>query len=616
MKQIRIRILLCAFLLTGTPSALPSGQQTITPSAFDSIYRKGISEVNANPEIARLCLERLENQIHDLTPVQKAKTSYLRLKIIQADPSLVAALENRLFTAPDSLGHHEALVYSATRYLERSMPDKAIPLLMEALETDSSLNWKTLCTIHLCEAYREKQEYEKGSAMLYDILLKKNRISDVNYAFACNRLAAIYNEWSHPAASYPDSVIKYSIICIALSQKTGSHSNLALSQNELSNQYLLKKQYSRSLELSRQAVSNFTSQGMRYDAINALINQINIHNGLKEYGHALQAAVEALNLCSLEENRNLYRRLYLQFAQVYYLLGHFREAFDFLSISRHLQEDFFKDRIDMQINEQSARYDLLLKEQKIKEEQQKSEFRRRQVLLLIIILIVLFLVSLLSIFLLRARRKEFIKQKLIEAVVETEASERQRIARDLHDGLGPVLSAVNLYFQAYVDADDTDKPSIRQKLQRVISDAIDDVSRIAHNISPHVLENYGLNTALKNFISSLTGNDKIHVDFKADFHERLERNKELTLYRCITELLNNTIKHADASRINLYIHHNDKILHIRYTDNGIGFDPTFNKSDGMGLYNMKNRVETLGGRLSIENSPGRGILVIMDVPLL
>lgn len=615
MKREWICLLFAAFLAAANPATCLFSQQHISSSLFDSIYTKGLSEINTNPGVARQCLLKLELNSQLMTPAQHAKASYLRLKVFYTDPKQVTELEKKMFTAPDSLAHKEALVWSAARYLEKSMPDKAIPLLLEAIGEDTGAGWTTWCTIYISEAYREKQEYVKGAEMLNEVLYKKGNIPDVNRAFACNRLAAIYDEWGKPPGSYGDSVVKYSDLCISLSVKINSIPNMAFSQNELSYQLYRKKQFAKALDLSEKAVENFKKVGMRFSAMNALINQSNIHIGMMEYPAALESVMEASSLCPIEENRNMYMRLYVQFSAIYESMGNYRDALDFLSICRLLQLDFFRDRIDAQINEQSARYNLLVKEQKIKEQEQKNKFHKKQILFLILTLIVLSISFIISIFYLRSRRMEFIKQKLIEAVVETEASERKRIARDLHDGLGPVLSAINLYFQAYVDAIEADKHTIETKIREVISDAIDDVSRISHNISPHVLEIHGLNTALKNFISPFVSNSKIKVEYTSELKDRFDQNKELTIYRCITELLNNTMKHADATRISIRITNKDKVLHILYTDNGKGFVANLEKSEGMGLYNIKNRVETFGGQLTIENLPGKGIKVNMEIPL-
>jgi signal transduction histidine kinase len=271
--------------------------------------------------------------------------------------------------------------------------------------------------------------------------------------------------------------------------------------------------------------------------------------------------------------------------------------------------------MDSQILEQSARYDLLVKEQKIREEQKKNEFNRRQIILLIIITITLTLAFFFSLFYFRLRRQRDLKQKLIEAVVETENNERRRIARDLHDGLGPVISAINHYFQAFLDAKPENRDAIRDRLQVVISEAIDEVSRISHNISPHVLEKHGLMTALNNLLSPLMANEKYEILFTSGFDERLDPKIELTVYRCITELINNTLKHAEATRISLDIGHSEGKLAIRYSDNGKGFTAVPGKRVGQGIPNITNRVESFGGTLSLVSTPNAGISVEIIIPL-
>ncbi len=583
---------------------------------FDEVYNTGFQYIQTDIGKAKQCLNNLEMNLDRLTPVQKAKTNSLRLKIIYSSEQSVHELETKIFEVPGALGHDDSLTFLARKYLERSMPDKAIPLLMVVINKSAADSDKDeYSLINLCEAYRQKQEYEKGINILNEIITANKHLSDPNRAFAYNRLAALYNEWGNPRGSYTDSVFKYSELCLGLSSKIGDKPDQAASQNELGFQYVLKKQYSKALEYSLQAVANFKETGLKFNAMNALINQSGIYYNLKQEALSLKCLEHAAGLCSIEENRNLFMRLYLQFATFYALSGNYRDAYDFMAISRELQVDFFKDRINIQINEQSARYDLLIKEQKIKEARQKNEFNKRQLTSLVIILIVLCVAFVFVFFYLKLKRKDGIKQLLIEAVVETEEKERKRIARDLHDGLGPVLSAINHYFQAYLDARDDDKLTIQQRLQQVISGSIDEVSRISHNISPQVLEYHGLITALDNFIAPLSNNSRIKVNFTSNFTDRFESKKEVTVYRCITELLNNTMKHAEASLVTLNVTSKDKVLFVLYSDNGKGFDTNQEQTEGMGLNNIKNRVETFGGKLSLESTKKNGLKVNIEIPL-
>jgi signal transduction histidine kinase len=165
-----------------------------------------------------------------------------------------------------------------------------------------------------------------------------------------------------------------------------------------------------------------------------------------------------------------------------------------------------------------------------------------------------------------AEKKE-IQQKMITAVILTEEKERKRLASDLHDGLGPVLSAVNLYFQAYLDAPETQKPEIETRLKTIIETAIADVSRISHNISPHILEKYGLVTALDNFINQIRLTNKINIKTVFDKINRFDLKTELAIYRIVNEMINNTIKHSFADEISIKIYLSDNLINLEFADN-------------------------------------------------
>ena len=459
---------------------------------FDSVYNKAMGSLATDVRTSVRCFETLSAYGDKLSMIQRAWLSYLQMKIKEAVKAGDSIPGKTQPAVPELLNHPDSLPNYAQRFLERSMPDNAIRLLMRAIEI---LPGNSAVTDHvkieLCEAYRQKLEYNKGISLIYSLLERSVPLSDENQAYAWNRLAALYNESGTPAGSYPDSVFKYSLLCMELSGRIGDKRDLAASQNELSYQYIRRGQYDKALDLSQKSVSNFLAAGMPFHAMNSLINLSNLYIGKKDYHAAFGSLEEATRLSPLWENRNLYMRIYQQYAIVNSATGNFKDAYGFQNLFNLLRSEFYMDRMNSQILEQSARYDLFVKEQKIREEQKKNEFNHRQIILLILISITLTLAFVFSLFYFKLKRQGALKQQLIEAVVETENNERRRIARDLHDGLGPVLSAINHYFQAFLDAKPENREAIRNRLQMVISEAIDEVSRISHNISPHVLENTG-----------------------------------------------------------------------------------------------------------------------------
>jgi len=583
---------------------------------FDSIYQNAFRAVGSDNTSAMKGLQLLLPDSMDHSPAQTARIKYLRYSISHAYEQGLSAVEERKFPAHGFHEYIDSLIFLSRQYLDRSMPDKAIPLLLEAISSLSSKSEKSgLHTILLSEAYRQKQEYTKGIALLNGLFTGNEPLPDEERAYAYNRMAALYNEWGQPPGSSRDSVFHYSEMCLALSERIGSIPNMAASQNELSFLFIRKKEYDKALKLSLESILNFEAAGMPFHAMNAMINLSQIYRAEKKFALALKTVDRAIGMSEIKQNPNLYLRLYCEMAEIYKSLGDMKEAYEMLRISYRLQGGFFRDRIDMQINEQSAKYDLLVKEQKIKEEKQINAFQHKQLILLIILLFSFFLAFVAALLYFRLRKRGSIRQKLMEAVVETETRERKRIARDLHDGLGPELSAINHYFQAFLDARPEDKEPIRDRLQQVISGSIEEVSRISHNISPHVLEKHGLEMAVSNYFSSFSGNSGIQINFRADLPERFDLTKELTLYRCITELFHNTLKHAGATHVLLKIWAGRNMIRMFYSDNGKGFLTGINPVTGMGLHNIRHRIESFGGKFDLESAPGKGIKATIELPI-
>jgi len=603
------------FTLTFAPAILVA-QQGVSVSRFDALYSRAMQSLARDTVAATKILKWLSADTGSLSDLHRARISYLQMKIREQRTGEDTQGGRPVFPLPATLKSPDSMRYYADRYLERSMPDRAIALLMKALDRFSpNSDAADRVKLELCEAYRQKQEYLKGIDLISSLLERATPLSLANRAYAYSRLAALYNEWGQPPGTYTDSVFKYSLRCQQVALQAGDLPMLAASRNELSFQYMEQGDYDKALGLSQRAVIGFLSAGMPFHAMNALLNQSLIYLRKDDYDAALGVLGEATRLAPVWENRNLYMRIYKQFAAIHEQRGEYHDACGFLTLCNHLQVEFFKDRINNQITDQAARYDLLIKEQKIRQEQKKNQFRRNQIIFLAIISITLSLAFLFSLFYFRLRRKEALRQKLAEAVLETETNERRRIARDLHAGLGPVLSAINHYFQAFLDAKPATREEIRNRLQMVITEAIDEVSKISHNISPHVLEKHGLDTALNNLFAPLTTAGCYEISYNCDCRERFDPKVELTVYRCIAELLNNTMKHAAATRISLDVRHRGDRLTIAFADNGSGFDSALAKKTGMGLHNITNRVESSGGSLLLASAPGTGTSVTISIPL-
>jgi PAS domain S-box-containing protein len=212
------------------------------------------------------------------------------------------------------------------------------------------------------------------------------------------------------------------------------------------------------------------------------------------------------------------------------------------------------------------------------------------------------------------------ERKIQSSIIETEDCERTRFSRDLHDGLGPILANIKLYFQWLSDTVDEDKKKvIAETGNKSINEAIESIREISYNLSPTTLKSFGLIAALKNYIDTINLTEKLFIDFHYNTEKRLDKSIEITLYRITKELINNTIKHANASsaEIGLLIDFEKKQLNYLYRDNGIGFDTKhFNSNDGPqnGIFNISQRVYALKGKITMESHPGDGIEVSIRIP--
>ncbi len=217
--------------------------------------------------------------------------------------------------------------------------------------------------------------------------------------------------------------------------------------------------------------------------------------------------------------------------------------------------------------------------------------------------------------------RKLLQEKIVKAIIKTEEKERSRFAKELHDGLGPILSTIKLYYQWLSEPHEPDqKKKIIEKGNKNIEEAIVTLKEISNNLSPHVLINFGIKEAVQQFIDKIAEPSIVKVNFHSNLSMRFREEVEITFYRIITELINNTIKHADASTINIELNYdaNMKMIRLDYTDDGKGIDLNAikEKKKGLGLFNMENRLMTIGGQLDITNQPNKGIKVRACIKIL
>ncbi len=212
------------------------------------------------------------------------------------------------------------------------------------------------------------------------------------------------------------------------------------------------------------------------------------------------------------------------------------------------------------------------------------------------------------------RERKELQQKIIDTMIETEERERQKMAQDLHDDLGPLLSTMNMYLQALLESDNKEtQKTYLKKIGEIIQESIANVRQISNDLSPYTLNNFGLKAALESRIDRQQ--QFINIRFNSNIDKtRFSNVIETIYYRITNELINNTLKHAKADKIIINLNYESDMLILEYNDNGVGFDVQKmidQKKEGIGLSSILSRAKSLGSQYEFYSTPNKGMQFIL-----
>lgn len=210
------------------------------------------------------------------------------------------------------------------------------------------------------------------------------------------------------------------------------------------------------------------------------------------------------------------------------------------------------------------------------------------------------------------------QKELLSAVIDSQEVERKRIGQDLHDEIGGTLSAIKLMLNSLRSQLSTDQEEVMSEAKQLIDKMIVDVRHISHDLSPPGLAVFGLFTTIEAFVTLInnTGEIKIAIEQADNIEELvLPEKTALALFRVLTQLVDNTLKHANAKEISIVFQKNNE-LQINYQDNGKGFDlKVLEKRGGIGMQNIQSRLQMINAEYQIETSLGKGFRIAISCPL-
>jgi two-component system, NarL family, sensor histidine kinase DevS len=212
---------------------------------------------------------------------------------------------------------------------------------------------------------------------------------------------------------------------------------------------------------------------------------------------------------------------------------------------------------------------------------------------------------------------ERVSRDVVRRVVEAQELERARLARELHDETGQALTSILLGLKPLEETAATDDArSAVASLRELVVSTLQDVRRLAVELRPSALDDFGLVTAVERLVDGFRDQSALAVDLEAQLgEERLSSEIETAFYRIVQEALTNIVKHAGATRVSVVLTRRDGSVAAIVEDDGAGFDVNATSEDGLGLVGMRERIGLVGGRLRIESAHGSGTTVRAEVPL-
>lgn len=213
------------------------------------------------------------------------------------------------------------------------------------------------------------------------------------------------------------------------------------------------------------------------------------------------------------------------------------------------------------------------------------------------------------------RHRQLTDRRILTAVLRTEEKTRSNFSKELHDGLGPLLSSAKISLSALSRTEmEPGRKEIFDNTLYVVEEALRSLREISNNLSPHVLSDFGLERGIQTFIERSQSLHKVKISFATNLRSgRFDTDIEVIMYRVVCELITNSLKHSGCSEIRLSLTVSGDELELQYSDNGRGFNPQAMMDCGMGLSNISSRINSLNGDLDIHSAKGKGMRATVKI---
>lgn len=505
--------------------------------------------------------------------------------------------------------------------------DSAAYYYMQAININKEVgSVKNLIIIYhnLGGTYKELQDYENARKYLFMALNNTEDDDKDKLSIIYTKLGNVSNE-----EMYLDSALFYYKLAEPLCRDLRDLRGLSDLYMNYGIVFEKKGLYDLAYHNYNLALKYYKEQNLSKGIIKACQRIAEVYSKRGNYNEALMLLDSCYQLSKSTNRTNERLSILLHFSEIYYESGNYRLSYDYFNKYNNLKDSIYMLEKEEIIADLRIQYDRELDQAKILalENENLRKTKQRNTYFFTGLTIIGLGIFLLLYLRLTARKNRIIaeqrirqleeEKKLLAAkfLVEGQEEERKRIAQELHDGLGVLLSTTKMQFSSIKDKSPENK-SLIERATKLLEQASGDVRKISHNMMPGLLTKLGLCEAVEDLFERLNETEGIsaHAEITGG-RERLPENKEIMMYRIVQEMVNNTLKHAEAKHLGLVINVLPEHLDILYTDDGKGFDVAEQlESKSLGLQSIQSRVNFLEGQLQIESSPEAGTKYTMLIP--
>lgn len=424
---------------------------------------------------------------------------------------------------------------------------------------------------------------------------------------------------------YKEALYYYDL-CMRIKTLKGDLRGTANTNNNISTVFFDLKKYDSAIIYNDSALHTRLKINDKKGVATSYLNAGNIFLILEKYEQAFDNYQLAIKVANEIDFKEPVIEAYNGLSQYYEAKGDTKEALSFYKKYKSANDSVFNSDITKQLSTLEIKYSTAQKEQLI--EKQQFDLTKKQYWIYgsagAALLILLLSISYYRRNKLKSEKRlqtELMKHQDIatKAVIEAEEKERKRIASDLHDGVGQMMSVAKMNLSAFegeLSFKNEQQQNSFENVINLIDESCKEIRSVSHQMMPNALLKSGLASAIKEFIDKIDSRIIKVSLYTEGLNEKIDSNTETVLYRVVQECVNNVLKHSGANRLDISMIKDADGIAVSIEDNGKGFDASKKQnSDGIGLKNITSRISYLKGTIEFDSSPGNGTLVAIHVPV-